>query len=369
MAELAAAEPAPPETSPPAARVGGLGHPLARRTRAAGRSAGSPWCRPGSPQPTRAEPDRGARSRDRVRQRRARLDPRGARAARAAPRPGDRVLDLGSGSGILAIAAVKLGAARAVGIENDPEANPVARRNAERNGVDATRRVRRWRRRRPRAAPRPRRSPPLQHSPHRQHRAPAGDHRGAAARRPGDLLGHGRAEAASFRLRSRAAGLKRATKWWTRDGGPSPPARRDHRAGAARSGSSGRLAARRWRGAPPARAAGQPGERWRSGTAPDWWASDSGATGEAGGGGRARRVGAAAAGARARCRRGRPRPIRLAGREGGRARCDAPSSRSRPSAPPGSRPGCAGKHLEKLGARRSRPSSRAARRGRRRSKS
>ena len=50
-------------------------------------------------------------------------------------RPGDRVLDLGSGSGILAIAAVKLGAARATGIENDPEANAVAERNAERNGV------------------------------------------------------------------------------------------------------------------------------------------------------------------------------------------------------------------------------------------
>jgi ribosomal protein L11 methyltransferase len=50
-------------------------------------------------------------------------------------RPGDRVLDLGSGSGILAIAAVKLGAARAVGIESDPEANLVALRNAERNAV------------------------------------------------------------------------------------------------------------------------------------------------------------------------------------------------------------------------------------------
>jgi ribosomal protein L11 methyltransferase len=50
-------------------------------------------------------------------------------------RPGDRVLDLGSGSGILAIAALKLGASRAVGIEGDVEANAVARRNAERNGV------------------------------------------------------------------------------------------------------------------------------------------------------------------------------------------------------------------------------------------
>jgi ribosomal protein L11 methyltransferase len=49
--------------------------------------------------------------------------------------PGDRLLDLGSGSGILSIAAVKLGARSAIGIEVDPEANPVARRNAERNGV------------------------------------------------------------------------------------------------------------------------------------------------------------------------------------------------------------------------------------------
>jgi ribosomal protein L11 methyltransferase len=50
-------------------------------------------------------------------------------------RSGDRVLDLGSGSGILAIAAVRLGAGRAVGIENDAEANSVAWRNARRNGV------------------------------------------------------------------------------------------------------------------------------------------------------------------------------------------------------------------------------------------
>jgi ribosomal protein L11 methyltransferase len=48
---------------------------------------------------------------------------------------GDRVLDLGSGSGILAIAAVRLGATRATGIETDPEANQVAARNAARNGV------------------------------------------------------------------------------------------------------------------------------------------------------------------------------------------------------------------------------------------
>jgi ribosomal protein L11 methyltransferase len=52
-------------------------------------------------------------------------------------RSDDRVLDLGSGSGILAIAAVKLGAARAIGIETDPEANLVAMRNVERNAVSS----------------------------------------------------------------------------------------------------------------------------------------------------------------------------------------------------------------------------------------
>jgi len=50
-------------------------------------------------------------------------------------RTGDRVLDLGSGSGILAIAAALLGARSAVGIEVDGEANPVAERNARRNAV------------------------------------------------------------------------------------------------------------------------------------------------------------------------------------------------------------------------------------------
>jgi ribosomal protein L11 methyltransferase len=47
----------------------------------------------------------------------------------------DRVLDLGSGSGIITIAAALLGAARATGVEVDAEANEVAVRNAERNGV------------------------------------------------------------------------------------------------------------------------------------------------------------------------------------------------------------------------------------------
>ena len=49
--------------------------------------------------------------------------------------PGHRVLDLGSGSGILAIAAAKLGAARATGIELDPEVEPIATANLVRNGV------------------------------------------------------------------------------------------------------------------------------------------------------------------------------------------------------------------------------------------
>lgn len=50
-------------------------------------------------------------------------------------KPGDLVLDLGSGSGILSIAAARLGARRAIGIEVDDEAMQVAVRNARLNGV------------------------------------------------------------------------------------------------------------------------------------------------------------------------------------------------------------------------------------------
>ena len=46
-----------------------------------------------------------------------------------------RVLDLGCGSGILAIAAAKLGAARVIAADNDPIAVAVARENAARNRV------------------------------------------------------------------------------------------------------------------------------------------------------------------------------------------------------------------------------------------
>jgi ribosomal protein L11 methyltransferase len=45
------------------------------------------------------------------------------------------VLDVGCGSGILALAALKLGAARAVGVDNDPQALSASADNAERNGV------------------------------------------------------------------------------------------------------------------------------------------------------------------------------------------------------------------------------------------
>jgi ribosomal protein L11 methyltransferase len=48
---------------------------------------------------------------------------------------GSSVLDFGCGSGILALAALKLGAARAAGVDNDPQAIIATADNAERNGV------------------------------------------------------------------------------------------------------------------------------------------------------------------------------------------------------------------------------------------
>jgi ribosomal protein L11 methyltransferase len=49
--------------------------------------------------------------------------------------PGDTVADLGAGSAVLAIAAAKLGASRAIAIELDPDAIGNAEENVERNGV------------------------------------------------------------------------------------------------------------------------------------------------------------------------------------------------------------------------------------------
>ena len=45
------------------------------------------------------------------------------------------MLDVGTGSGLLAIAAAKLGAGRVAANDNDPIAVAVARENAERNGT------------------------------------------------------------------------------------------------------------------------------------------------------------------------------------------------------------------------------------------
>ena len=52
-------------------------------------------------------------------------------------KPGFRCLDLGSGSGILSITALRLGAASAVGVDIDPKAEDAARENAACNGFAA----------------------------------------------------------------------------------------------------------------------------------------------------------------------------------------------------------------------------------------
>jgi ribosomal protein L11 methyltransferase len=52
-------------------------------------------------------------------------------------RGGETVLDYGCGSGILAIAALRLGAARATGVDIDPQAVLAARANAMQNRVSA----------------------------------------------------------------------------------------------------------------------------------------------------------------------------------------------------------------------------------------
>jgi ribosomal protein L11 methyltransferase len=57
------------------------------------------------------------------------------RALVAHLRPGDRVADVGCGSGILAVVAAALGARHVVAADNDSAALPVARANARRNSV------------------------------------------------------------------------------------------------------------------------------------------------------------------------------------------------------------------------------------------
>ena len=52
-------------------------------------------------------------------------------------RPGTACLDLGSGSGILSITALRLGADSAIGVDIDPKAEDIARENAAYNGFSA----------------------------------------------------------------------------------------------------------------------------------------------------------------------------------------------------------------------------------------
>ena len=52
-------------------------------------------------------------------------------------KPGFKCLDLGSGSGILSLAALRLGAGSAIGLDIDPKAEDIARENAAYNGFGA----------------------------------------------------------------------------------------------------------------------------------------------------------------------------------------------------------------------------------------
>lgn len=61
------------------------------------------------------------------------------RALESQIRGGDTVIDLGSGSGILSIAALLLGAETATGVDIDPKAEDIARENAGLNGLTAPR--------------------------------------------------------------------------------------------------------------------------------------------------------------------------------------------------------------------------------------
>lgn len=61
------------------------------------------------------------------------------RALEKAIKGGERIIDLGSGSGILSIAALLLGAESATGVDIDPKAEDIARENAALSGLTAPR--------------------------------------------------------------------------------------------------------------------------------------------------------------------------------------------------------------------------------------
>ena len=59
------------------------------------------------------------------------------RLIEALVRAGEPMIDIGCGSGVLALAALKLGAGQALGVDTDPDALRVASENARRNGLAA----------------------------------------------------------------------------------------------------------------------------------------------------------------------------------------------------------------------------------------
>jgi ribosomal protein L11 methyltransferase len=63
------------------------------------------------------------------------------RALEEAVQPGAAVLDLGTGSGVLALAAARLGAASVLALDTDPQAVRAARKNVRLNSLETVVRV------------------------------------------------------------------------------------------------------------------------------------------------------------------------------------------------------------------------------------